>query len=363
MNINKIIPFALLLTCLLGFTAPLSAQQTRQLTPDAYSEYGLTYRLPVTALDVEIEVRHTVERVGPFMEYAKRYVGADAQVITADAEHWEVVGVMVQPRGVACDTMAYHMQLKAGVPAFITVAPDGMVLSINRQAALPAQWEEPVNPLPMTIPSTSGYLKYMGEDFLLSRSSAKRAEMLARSIMEVREARLSLTRGTAETMPTDGRQLELMLQSLANQEQLMTNAFTGTTASETRKARFTFTPRADGRYVLARLSGIFGLVEADDLSGSPVYINVKTLNVGKVPVDEKGEPMKAPKNGVAYRVPGTALITIDWNGNELLSQEMQFSQYGVTFYLNPSLFTDKKTPSYAIFDPATGALTEIGKTE
>lgn len=363
MNINKITLYSLLLPCVLGFTAPLNAQQTRQLTTDAYSDYGLVYRLPVTTLDVEIEVRHTIERVGPFMEYAKRYVGADAQVITADAERWEVVGVRVQPRGTACDTMAYQMQLKAGVPTFITVDADGMLLSINRQSDLPAQWEELVNPLPMAIPSTSEYLKYMGEDFLMSRSSAKRAEMLARSIMEVREARLSLTRGTAETMPTDGRQLELMLQSLANQEQLMVNAFTGTTASETRKARFTFTPGATGRYVLARLSNVFGLVEADDLSGSPIYINIKTVSAGKVPMDEDGKPMKAPKNGVAYRVPGTALITMDWNGNELFNQEMQFSQYGVTFYLNPSLFTAKKAPSYALFDPATGALIEIGKTE
>lgn len=363
MNIRNSLISALVFLGAAMLSVTLSAQQTRKLTPDAYSDYGLVYRLPITTLDVEIEVRHTVERVGPFMEYAKRYVGPDAQIITADTERWEVVSVRVQPRGVACDTMTYRMQLKAGVPTFITVAPDGMLLSVNRQAELPALWEELTNPLPMTLPSTSEYLSYMDEDFLMSRSSAKRAEMLARSIMDVREARLSLTRGTAETMPTDGRQLELMLQSLATQEQLMTGAFTGTTTTETRRARFTFTPGADGRYVLARLSGVFGPVNADDLSGSPIYINVKSVSEGKVPVDEKGEPMKAPKNGVAYRVPGTSLITLDWNGNTFFSSEIQLSQNGVTFYLDPALFTAKKSPSYAIFDPATGALTEIGKTE
>lgn len=41
--------------------------------------------------------------------------------------------------------------------------------------------------------------------------------MLAESLMEIREAKVSLTRGTAETMPTDGRQLELMLESLRHQ--------------------------------------------------------------------------------------------------------------------------------------------------
>ena len=33
---------------------------------------------------------------------------------------------------------------------------------------------------------------------------------------------------------------------------------------------------------------------------------------------------------------------------------------GMTFGLDPALFTDKKEPSFAVFDPVTGALLEIG---
>ncbi|MDE6077752.1 MAG: DUF4831 family protein, partial [Muribaculaceae bacterium] len=44
----------------------------------------------------------------------------------------------------------------------------------------------------------------------------------------------------------------------------------------------------------------------------------------------------------------------------IFSQEFDMAQFGVVFGLNPTLFTDKKAPSYAVFDPATGALREIG---
>ena len=47
-------------------------------------------------------------------------------------------------------------------------------------------------------------------------------------------------------------------------------------------------------------------------------------------------------------------------GNALWEGELELSQLGTVFALNPNIFTDKKNPSYAVFDPATGALREIG---
>ncbi len=90
--------------------------------------------------------------------------------------------------------------------------------------ARPAAPEIPENPDPVNIRE---YLQYVDEDFIASQSSVKQAQMLAENLMEIRDAKTSLTRGTAETMPTDGRQPELMLESLRHQEAAMTAAFTG----------------------------------------------------------------------------------------------------------------------------------------
>ena len=48
-------------------------------------------------------------------------------------------------------------------------------------------------------------------------------------------------------------------------------------------------------------------------------------------------------------------------GRELCSGAFQIAQFGTTFGLSPAVFTDKKAPSYAIFNPATGALETIAE--
>lgn len=68
-----------------------------------------------------------------------------------------------------------------------------------------------------------------------------------------------------------------------------------------------------------------------------------------------------PKDAVVYAVPGTANVKVSAGGKRLFAGEFGFAQFGMTFGLAPSLFTSKKEPSYAIFDPATGALREIAE--
>ena len=119
-----------ILAILLGLGA--SAQQTRLLTPDKYSDYGLVYALPNTAFEVEVTARHTVRQAGPFRQFAPKYVGTD-NVITADAETWEITGVRLRTYGVANDSAIYRMQLKAGQALTLCVADDGMLdLSLIR---------------------------------------------------------------------------------------------------------------------------------------------------------------------------------------------------------------------------------------
>lgn len=355
-NILKYCAAAMTLLC----AAHAPAQQTRMLTPEHYSEFGLVYALPLTGIEVEIEAEHVVRQAGPYYLYSKKYIGT-ADVIKEDSESWNVTGVRVRTYGMANDSALYRMQLKPGTPTELCVAPDGMLLAVNKQVDMPAGWPQLQNPEPLFLPAATEYLQYVGEDFISAQSDARRAEMLAEGLTEVREARLSLTRGTAESMPTDGHQLELMLQSLGHQEELMMNAFRGRTLNEKRSARYTLLPRKEGRYVLARLSDITGFVRADDLSGAPIEVNITRVANAEIPLDEKGNPMKMPKDGVMYVLPATMHVEICWEGATLWSGDLQMAQWGATFALDPALFTSKKTPAYAIFDPATGALLQVGQ--
>ena len=54
------------------------------------------------------------------------------------------------------------------------------------------------------------------------------------------------------------------------------------------------------------MSDFAGFVDADDYSGDPVYVDVTVTSEGELPVDDKGEEKKLPKDAVIYNVPGAA---------------------------------------------------------
>ncbi|MDE7451753.1 MAG: DUF4831 family protein, partial [Paramuribaculum sp.] len=112
--------------------------------------------------------------------------------------------------------------------------------------------------------------------------------------------------------------------------------------------------------VVGRISVTEGPVDIDDLSGMPVYLNIDIDSRGELPKNEKGEPKKYPKGALAYCVPGQATFTAVLNGSSLATLSTEVAQYGIVFGIDPTLFTDKKAPAYAIFDPATGAIRELG---
>lgn len=338
----------------------VNAQQTKLLTADKMNEYGLVYTLPHTALKIEVEATHKVMKAGPYAQYAKKYLGT-TNVVSEDAEQWTLNRVRVTPYGVPDRDNEYLMQLKPGALTYLCVADDGMLLGINKEVTLPKAEEWSPSAMTASTLTDNEYLQYVDADFLASQSSAKRAQMLAQALMEVRESKVALSRGTAETMPADGRQLELMLESLRHQEQSMTDAFTGTVQQETVVRTYTYMPqRGDkGRKVLFRLSDFAGFVAADDYSGDPVYIQADAVRLGELPVNEKGEEKVMPKDGVAYRIPGAAHVVLTHEGRTLFESDMDMAQYGVVFGLAPTLFSAKKDPSAATFNPATGALTEL----
>lgn len=336
------------------------SQATKVLTAEKSNEYGLIYSLPTTALEVEVTANHTVAKKGPFYPYAQKSIGA-TKGVSEDYEKWEITDVKVRPYGVPDSETLYIMQLRPGAVASITVDANGMLLAINKEvsAPAPANTKKQGGAEKVKWPSGNEYLQFVDEDFVASKSAAKQAQLLAESLMEVRESKLALTRGTADAMPADGKQMELMLASLGEQEAALNAAFTGTVTTEQVTRKYSFVPEGEGKTILFRMSDFAGFVDADDLSGDAVYLQIEGVNQAAIPVDVRGESKKLPKNAVIYNIPGSAQVTLSTLGKKLFDKEMQMSQFGMTFGLDPTLFTDKKEPSYAVFDPVTGALLEL----
>lgn len=345
-----------------------TAQQTQKFTATKANEYGLTYSLPVTMLDVTIEAERVDKTPGEFYNYSRKYLGIDP-VMTPTTD-WTLKSITVNARGEATadNDDRYLIRFKSGSTPYIILSPEGLPLSINFEGDYEP---EPLqNPIPEAVAPEVSVLKRpearqaMTEDMLQAQSTAKRAELAAARIFELRQSRSDIISGQADNMPADGKAMQLVLDNLARQEAALTAMFTGTEIHSTEVKTIPFRP--DGEIegdnqtaTVARLSAVDGIVDSGDLSGEPVVISIDILERGEMPVNDKGEVLRFPKNGVAYNIPGRARITATYRGNKMFESEMEIAQLGLVFGLDPSIFTDKKAPAALKFYPSTGAIKEL----
>lgn len=359
--IQRIIITALTATAsLLG----VSAQTTQKLTANKINEYGLIYTLPTTTINVTVEAEKSVKRPGEFYKYSKKFLGLDP--ITEESITYTLKSVTINPGAKADESERYLVQFKSGSTPYILINEFDFPLSINTDIV----FTDSLQSLPVardaqpTILESDAAKQAMTAEMLQSRSSAKRAELAATRIFEIRQSRSDIISGTAENMPSDGKAMQLVLDNLSRQEAALTAMFIGTDQTSTEVRTFTHTPVADDsdtKIIIGRLSSFAGIVDPDNLAGEPIYLSVKAIERGKLPVNDKGETKRFPKGGLAYRIPGSAEVSVTFNGQPAgASVSLEIAQLGVVFGLDPGLFTDKKAPAYAIFNPLTGAIVEVG---
>lgn len=351
------------IACAIPFTT--DAQTTQRLAASKANEYGLIYSLPATEVDITIEAEHTRRTPGEFYNYARRHLAINDAITTASSSV-TVKSVTITPRGVADPENRWLVQFKSGSTPYIMLDSEGAILSVN-DADVTAP-EAPTLPQAVaaepTALETAAARQAMTQDMIRSSSTPKRAELAAQRIFELREMRSDILSGQAENPPADGKAMQLVLDNLAGQEAALTAMFAGTEQKWTTVSTVTLRPDTLGldNEVIARISPTEGLIEPDNLAGAPVTASIEIIERGKLPLNEKGEAKKFPKGGLAYTIPGRARITIGYEGRTIAVAELPIAQLGVTFGLDPTLFTDKKAPATAAFDASTGALLKLGTT-
>ena len=342
------------------------AQNTTKLSATKANDYGIIYAIPTTVLDITIETEYTEKQPGEFYNYANLALSVKDGIIKP-SQSAKVKSITIVPRGVANKENEWMMQFKGGQSVTVLLDDAGVPIAINTDdAALPKAPTLPVakeaEPSPLETPAAR---QAITQEMTLSSSMPKKAQLAADRIFELRSQRNDLISGQADNTPPDGKAMQLALDNLADQEAALMAMFVGTTKRWTEVNTITYTPdTTDVRdAVIARLSPVDGIVDASDLSGAPIYLTMKVLVKGEIEKDEKGNPKPFPKNGVAYQIPGSAQFTITYDGQQLASKQLEVSQLGVTYGLDPKLFTDKKFPSYVTFNPATGGITSFGTLE
>lgn len=322
-------------------------------------DYGVVYTLPKSEINIEVKVNKVVYTPGEYCRYADRYlrlnnVSADPQ------EYWEPVSFTASSVGVPDNSQTYFIKLKdKTVAPLVELTKDGLIKSIN--APLSGTETKAAPNVKAQIPKKKlNPRDFLTEEILMASSSAKVAELIAKEIYNIRESRNALLRGQADNMPKDGEQLKLMLDNLEAQENAMVELFSGTRTTEEKTYTIRITPNKGIKNEVAfRFSKKLGVLDKEDLAGSPIYITITDLETVKIPVETDKDKKKKPE-GVAYNVPGKARVTLTDGSKKLFEEDLPIIQFGVVEYLAPVLF-NKNTTVKVLFYPSTGGIMKLDR--
>lgn len=346
------------LIILTGLVLSTSAYAQTEVTAGVTrgKDYGVVYMLPKTEIDVVVKANKVTYTPGEFSKYADRYLRLPN--VSADPkEYWELVSVKAVSTGVPDSEQTYFVKMKdKTVAPLMELTEDGIVKSIN----MPLTARKAAVTKPATaIQNSINPRDFLTEEILMANSTAKMAELVAKEIYNIRESKNALVRGQADNMPKDGEQLKIMLHNLDEQENAMTQMFSGTLNKEEKIFTIHINPAKEiNKEVAFRFSKKLGVVANDDLAGEPVYISIKDLKTPNVPQEDG----KKKIDGVAYNVPGKAQVTLLQGKTTLFNEELPVTQFGTTEYLAPALF-NKKSTIKILFNPNTGGLVKVDKED
>ena len=319
-------------------------------------DYGVTYMLPKTEIEIVLQATKHTYTPGEFCRYADRYLRLN-NVSAEPEEFWTLDKIETRIAGVPDKDNVYFVKMKdKTVAPLMELTEDGIVRSINIPfSGKPAAKTPEAKATESSIDPRS----FLTEEILMSNSSAKMAELVAKEIYNIRESKNALLRGQADNMPSDGAQLKIMLDNLNAQEEAMTQMFSGTCNKEERTFTVRLTPDKElNNEVAFRFSKKLGVVANNDLAGTPFYISLKDLKSVKMP-QEDGKKKK-DLDGIAYNVPGQAMVTLTDGKKKLYEGELPITQFGVIEYLAPVLF-NKNSTIKVLFDTATGGLIKVDR--
>ena len=347
---------------------------------------GVNYFLPKMLFKVVLVAEKSTTIPGEYAGYADRYLRL-RDVPTQKQDAWTIKSVALYPFGVPDASKAYNIKVRSKTSApLVSLTDEGLLLAINTEAE-----PEPLPELPKAVPAPKPVngRDFMTQEILAAGSSAKMAQLTAEEIYDIRDSRNALLRGEADNTPKDGAQLKLMLDGLAEQLNALESLFKGQTLTSTEVFTFDYDPtgillpasgydeslsvsddgdassiqkpmKTEGRALLCRFSKRLGLVEADDLSGDPIWIDLKLT--GNLPASEPNADVQRKQakmeKGVWVNQPARALVTVSNPQGQLCQLDVAIPQFGTTEVLSNALF-DKKPETRVTFHQHTGSVKRL----
>lgn len=330
----------------------IAQTQLTEFTPGVAAN-GVNYALPQTRLRIDVTAMKVVYTPGEYANYAERYLHIISAGQVASTQ-WSVTRLNVYQEGVPDTSKVFTVKMKdKTVAPMVQLTNSGILVAVNTTTEV----DTPEFPSTRTTNHRLDARQYLTAEILSATSVAKRAELTAQEILDIRESKNAIKRGQVESMPQDGASLKIVLDELDMQERALTQLFVGYSDTTVTYKSYTILPTEDiEKGVLFRFSRKLGFVDADDLAGDPYYLTLKDLHTVVIP-DQK-ELLKKKIAGLVYNMPSMAKLTISTMQGNLYEQELPFAQFGTLDVLSATLF-NKGANTRLTLHPATGGILHL----
>ena len=346
--------FSMMLMTFICSTMAL-AQQVKE------GELAVVYHMPLTQLAITIEYDEITQTPGPFYLYAERYL-AEKEVVTEVQKRYMLTNITIHPHTIADPNRSYKVVAETETQ-YLSLTSEGLLYGYN----VPACAMTPLTEVSVALPKEKTTpLMPLLEEQMVASSTAKMAEGAAKMIYHIRETRMNILAGDVEHTPADGQAMQLVLDELNHREQMLTELFIGTTDVQHHTHTIYYTPNQDvNQCVITRMSKYAGIVSVDDLSGEPIRLTI-VGNRQSIEAAEfiEGEAKKSTKTAtpsqIYYNLPGSAIITLAYGNQVLVTTTYPIAQYGAAIPLAKSLLMTKQLP-HIYFNTETGNILSIQK--
>lgn len=294
--------------------------------PATYAQQNV-YSLPRTAISLEVDAEIECFHAGPYAAYAKKYLGIDAR--TEDASICRITAVRMHS-SVEADL---SQRFVAPASAVLPLTSQGLVCFASDADRLPESWRFPsaeaadfasrgvssnfaVEEKKLYKTGEDGETVEVLQSLSVQKTPEKRAAEAAEIIMEMRSTRARIITGDTD-MSYNGEAMGAAIQEMRAIEREYLSMFIGYTDRYTQTFRTEVVPdrsAAIQKYVAFRVSETEGLVAADNMTGSPVVLELVPEEISPEPVPS-GKASKLPY--LKYRIPAVCRARL-YDGTQLL---------------------------------------------
>lgn len=350
---------------------------------------GVYYALPRTVLQIDVVVSAEERLKGPLSEFAERYLGI-TDAIRFDNTFYSISDIFITPLIEPDPDELYYVEMgqrdsRDPRSLLIEIDDNGFLVAANtidnqtRRAPRGTRQTVMIDGMSYAAsdagdfihtgritPTVDTILRRVAVDTILTeqmhfrfRAIDKPAQELAAGIVEkiedIRDARFRLLTGFQET-PYESGTIKYMDSELLRQERDYIDLFRGKRYTWHEHYTFYYVPGKKpekSASTLFKFSNSAGVNYSRSGTGENIELMLEPILTGQaVEGFDSSKRPETPQNGIAYRIPGMAAVSVKNGRDDLFTGRLTINQFGTIRRLPPQKFK-------AEFSPQTGGIKSL----